>query len=237
MPLRLMTYNIRHGRGLDGRVDLPRIADVIAARSPDIVTLQEVDYGRFRSGIVDQGDELALLLGMEARFAPCVEHDDGHYGIATLSRLPVAASEQIKLPHAGEPIRFSEPRSALLTRVGWRGREIDVVNTHLSLRPSERFRQASVLAGLGDDEELVMAGDLNCTPGSATYRSLLRRLRGVPVAAASWPSRWPVLQLDHVLYRGQLDHHGAEVVADPLARRASDHLPLVASFYPHPEIQ
>jgi endonuclease/exonuclease/phosphatase family metal-dependent hydrolase len=231
MPLRLMTYNIRHGRGLDGRVDLPRIADVILARDPDVVTLQEVDYGRFRSGEVDQTERLAALLGMEARFAPCITHDDGHYGIATLSRLPVRASRQIELPR-GKSARFSEPRSALLTRVGWGRDELDLVNTHLSLRADERAPQALVLAALGDADELVVAGDLNCTPSSAAYRSLLTRLRGVPVRRASWPSRWPFLQLDHVLYRGALLHSAAEVVADPLARRASDHLPVVASFDP-----
>ena len=235
MPLRLMTYNIRHGRGIDGKVDLGRIADVIAASQPDVVTLQEVDYGRFRSGIMDQGDKLAARLGMEARFAPCMTHDeDGHYGIATLSRLPLKDHHQVILPGTSDKVRprFSEPRSALLTAVDWDGQELDVVNTHLSLRPGERAAQARALVELGRGHDVVMAGDLNCTPISTAYRWLLTRLRGVPVAAASWPSRWPFLRLDHVLYRGQLAASDGRVVTDRLARQASDHLPVTASFAP-----
>ncbi len=224
-----MTYNIRHGRGVDGHVDLGRIAEVILARAPDVVTLQEVDYGRVRSGEIDQTDELARRLGMEARFAPCIEHDDGHYGIATLARVPIAASQQVFLP-GGRKRRLSEPRSALITRVAWDGRELDLVNTHLSLWPDERSAQALAVAGLGAHDDLVLAGDFNCTPWSAPFRALLARLRRVHVARPSWPSRWPVLALDHVLYRGELAASDAEVVADRLARRASDHLPVVATF-------
>jgi endonuclease/exonuclease/phosphatase family metal-dependent hydrolase len=233
-PLRLMTYNIRHGRGVDGRVDLGRIAEVIRERSPDVVTLQEVDYGRTRSGIIDQSDQLARRLGMEARFAPCMDHDeDGHYGIATLTRVPIISSRQVALPRGVNP-RLSEPRSALVTRLEWEDGELDLINTHLSLRPSERALQGPALAALGEhhghDHGLVVAGDFNCGPGSGTFRRLLDRLRRVHVSAPSWPSRWPFLRLDHVLYRGDLHASDAEVVADKLARRASDHLPVVASF-------
>jgi endonuclease/exonuclease/phosphatase family metal-dependent hydrolase len=236
-PLRLMTYNIRHGRGADGRVDLGRIAEVIAAHEPDVVVLQEVDYGRCRSGIVDQSDVLARRLGLEARFAPCVDHDeDGHYGIATLAKIPVVASRQVALPRRGG-LRPSEPRSALVTRLAWHDGELDVINTHLSLSREERALQMPALAALGahhgDDHGLVVAGDFNCGPGSGILRHLLAQLRRVHVARPSWPSRFPFLRLDHVLYRGQLDPSHAEVVADPLARRASDHLPVVARFVSH----
>jgi endonuclease/exonuclease/phosphatase family metal-dependent hydrolase len=229
-----MTYNIRHGRGVDGRVDLGRIAEVIAAHDPDLVLLQEVDYGRFRTGIVDQSDVLARRLGLEARFAPCMEHDeDGHYGIATLSRVPVVAWSQVALPR-GRVARLSEPRSALVTRLAWQDGEVDVINTHLSLRPDERALQGPALAALGEhhghDHGLVVGGDFNCGPGSPVLLRLLARLRRVHVTRPTWPSRFPFLRLDHVLYRGDLEASDAQAVADPLARRASDHLPLVVNF-------
>jgi endonuclease/exonuclease/phosphatase family metal-dependent hydrolase len=233
-PLRLMTYNIRHGRGVDGRVDLGRIAEVIASRSPDVVLLQEVDYGRFRTGVVDQADVLARRLGYEARFAPCMEHDeDGHYGIATLTRVPIISSKQVALPR-GRSTRLSEPRSALVTRLAWQDGEVDAINTHLSLRPEERALQGAALAALGEhhghDHGLVVGGDFNCGPGSPVLQRLLAQLQRVHVTRPTWPSRFPFLRLDHVLYRGDLAHSDAQAVADPLARRASDHLPLTVNF-------
>src|SRR6185369_12881430 len=88
--LRVMTYNIHRGRGFDRKVDLGRVADVIASYDPDVVTLQEVDVGRQRSGCIDQPTELAKRLGLDVVFAPNLQWGDGeHYGIATLTRLPI----------------------------------------------------------------------------------------------------------------------------------------------------
>ena len=75
--LRVMTYNIHRGRGVDRRIDLGRIADVVASFEPDVVALQEVDIGRKRSGRVDQAGELGKRLGMEVVFCPCIEWGDG----------------------------------------------------------------------------------------------------------------------------------------------------------------
>lgn len=229
--LRVMTYNIRNGRGLDGKVDLGRIADVIASRSPDLVALQEVDAGRPRSGAVDQAAELAHRLGMEPRFAACISVGEAHYGIATLSRVGVIETRRLELPHTGG--RMSEPRCALVTKVRWPDglAELELVNTHLSLRPGERAAQAAALcAELGDaDADVVVAGDLNCTPRSGCYR-LFGRLTAALPRGPSWPSRMPVLQLDHLLFGRGVAVSDASVVTSQTARRASDHLPLVASF-------
>jgi len=232
LALRVMTYNIRHGRGVDGRVDLGRIADVIASYRPDVVALQEVDCGRRRSGDVDQAGALALRLGMEPVFSPCVVDDTGHYGIATLTRLPLLQQRRLELPGHEHGRRWSEPRGALLTRVVWQGGELDVMNTHLSLRPGERIAQAQALAAeLCTTTDVVVCGDLNCTPRSAPYQVLRRQLNELG-GRASWPARWPVLRLDHVLYRGELRVVDAGVLTSRDARRASDHLPVTAAFQP-----
>ena len=66
--LSVLSYNIKHGRGMDGKVDLPRIAKVIRSVSPDLVALQEIDRNCTRSGAVDLTSELGNILGMEGRF-------------------------------------------------------------------------------------------------------------------------------------------------------------------------
>jgi endonuclease/exonuclease/phosphatase family metal-dependent hydrolase len=228
--LRVMTYNIRSGRGADDRTDLGRISDVIRSYGPDVVALQEVDAGRARSGSVDQASELADRLGMAASFAPCIEEGGARYGIATLSRLPILSSRQVGLPHRANVPR-SEPRCALLTRLPWgEGREIDVINTHLSVLRRDRPAQVAAIGPELAERDLILAGDLNCTFLSRTFRALSGGLRCATRRARSWPAWLPLVQIDHILYRGPLAVITAGAWTAGPARRASDHLPVVAEL-------
>lgn len=225
-----MTYNIRNGRGADGRVDLVRVAAVIESFAPDVVALQEVDVCRGRSGGLDQASELGRRLGMEARFSPCLEYErDGRSGIATLARVPIGSERYTELPHSGVG-RRSEPRRALVTELCLPGGEpIEFVNTHLSVIRAERARQLQSLVGTLGIGEVVVAGDLNCGRRSLGFRAL-NDLECAATHARSWPARLPVLQLDHLLYRGRLQVRFAGAWSGGGARRASDHLPVVAAF-------
>src|ERR1700674_4341999 len=78
--LRVLTYNIHHGEGTDGRVDLSRLAGVMKSVQPDIVALQEVDRGTERSGGVDQLAELERLTGMHAEFGKTMDYSGGRHG-------------------------------------------------------------------------------------------------------------------------------------------------------------
>ncbi len=223
-----MSYNIRNGRGADGRVDLGRIADVIASYDPDIVALQEVDAGRPRSGSVDQAADLGARLGLAVEYAVCVERGCERYGIATLTRLPVIETRHIELPSVSH--RRSEPRRALVTRLEWPapGATLAVVNTHLSILGAERPAQIAMIASELDADEVIVAGDLNCTPWSPAMKPLRSRLKSATRRARTWPARLPVIPLDHILYAGKLDVLEAGTWRGAAARRASDHLPVVA---------
>jgi len=228
--LRIMTYNIRSGRGTDDRTDLRRISDVIRSFAPDVLALQEVDCGRLRSGSVDQAAALAEELGMSATFAPCIASGDERYGIATLSRLPVRAARQIELPHRANLPR-SEPRRALVTRIELApDRAIEIVNTHLSVRRRERHAQVAAIAAALDSGDLVVAGDLNCTRRSGPFRALCAGLRPAARGARSWPARLPIVQIDHILYRGRIAVVTSGAWTAGPARLASDHLPVVAEL-------
>ncbi len=228
--LRMMTYNIRRGRGIDWKVDLGRIADVIQSYAPDVVTLQEVDIGRKRTGRIDQPSELAKRLGMEMLFAPCVEYAEGErYGLATLTRLPIKSSRQIALP-----LKYrSEPRSSLITVLGWgENHVVEVINTHLSMLFKERPGQVAALAAEMANEALIVAGDFNMTPWSPAYRSLRHGsfLHSATRFARTWPAPAPFMPLDHILYRGQVRIVNAEAWLGGPARSASDHLPVVVEL-------
>lgn len=228
--LRVLTYNIHGGLGSDRRLDLARIAAVIAAADADIVALQEVDARRARSGGVDQAAWLAAQLRMELRFGPTIEHGTEAYGIATLTRLPILETRQVCLPwREGNP--KSEPRCALVTRLAWPEpeRSLDMVNTHLSVRFGERAGQvAKLLEDLGGDT-MIVAGDFNCTPWSRPYRTLCGPLR-CAASPRSWPAPLPVVPLDHILFRGPLRVVRSGVWRAPGTRIASDHAPVLAEL-------
>ncbi len=229
--LRVLSYNIRSGLGIDRRIDLDRIVDVIAAFEPHIVALQEVDVRRPRSGTTDQPALLAERLGMSSYFGMCFERGAERYGIATLTNLPHVATRQLMLPYEARH-RRSEPRCALVTRLAWPSpaMEIDMVNTHLSVVPDERPAQVAAIVRELPGQEVIIAGDLNCTPGSTAFRTLCGGMRSATGGARTFPSWLPIAPIDHILVRGPLEIvRGGRWTRGPV-RRASDHLPVFAEL-------
>jgi len=107
--LRVLTYNIHHGEGMDGRIEYERLAAIIARLKPDVVALQEVDRSTTRSGGADQLSRLASLTGMNGEFGRAIYHAGGEYGETILSRFPLVWAKTHPLPfRPGQ-----EPRAAL----------------------------------------------------------------------------------------------------------------------------
>ena len=82
--LRVLSYNIHHGQGTDGRFDLARLAEVIDRLEPDLVALQEVDHRTRRAKGVDQAAELGRLTGMHSWFGKAMDFSGGGYGDSPL---------------------------------------------------------------------------------------------------------------------------------------------------------
>jgi endonuclease/exonuclease/phosphatase family metal-dependent hydrolase len=135
-----------------------------------------------------------------------------------------------------------EPRGALWVSVTAEEREIQILNTHLGLLGSERVRQVEAL--LGDDwlrhpdcrSPAILCGDFNAMPRSRAYRLLEGELRDAQIglnghrARSTFYGRFPFGRIDHVFLRGPLQVVSVQVVRSPLARTASDHLPLVVDL-------
>jgi endonuclease/exonuclease/phosphatase family metal-dependent hydrolase len=242
MP-RILTYNVHRCLGADRRVDVGRIADVIAAEEPDIVVLQEVDVGRARTGGVDQAHRLAQRLDMVSRFNAALKVEEELYGDAILTALPERLLKAAPLPGYHRIPRL-EPRGALWVAIDvGGGREVQVINTHLGLVPREQQVQAAAL--VGDDwlggplrrDPLILLGDLNATSATVVYRTVAAKLidaRSIALRRkgrqAGFPSSLPVLRIDHVFVSPGIRVREMRVVSTPLARQASDHLPLVVDF-------
>lgn len=238
--VRLLTYNVHRCVGTDRRLDIGRVAEVIAAQSPDVVALQEVDVGRARTGGVDQAHRLAQRLGMAFHFNAAFKVEEEQFGDAILTRLPERLVKAGPLP--GHP-RFPqlEPRGALWVEITTPGGTLNVINTHLGLVPREQRIQAAALASkewtlAALDTPLVLLGDMNATPRNAAYRILNARLsegrRVAPFShrAPTFPSTFPVLAIDHVFVSEQVVIDAVRTPLDPLSRLASDHLPLIVDL-------
>ncbi len=228
-PARLvvLSYNIHHGAGMDGVVDLKRIAGVIQSVKPDLVALQEVDRGTKRTAGVDQAAELERLTGLKAFFGRSIDYEGGQYGNAILTRLPLAGARVHPLPGV-------EPRSVIEARVTVRGQTVLFLATHLdSTRPEEhRIRAAEriveLMQGHGDTPA-ILAGDLNTTLDREPMKILGRlfRVAGGEVERPTVPVGAPKRQIDFILYRPEERWRVAEVrVLDEAV--ASDHRAIMA---------
>jgi endonuclease/exonuclease/phosphatase family metal-dependent hydrolase len=240
MP-RIMTYNVHRCVGVDRKLDVARVAAVIAQARPDIVALQEVDVCRRRTGGVDQAHALAARLGMAFHFNAAMRVEEEQYGDAILVAGEVSLLKAGPLP-GSKALRGLEPRGALMVELTLGEHRLRVLNTHLGLVPHEQRAQARALAGpdwLGralDGAPTILVGDFNATPHQAAHRILsqmvtdARRAAGAPYGAPTFPSRLPVLAIDHAFVSPQIAVHSAYGFPAPLARIASDHLPFVVDF-------
>jgi endonuclease/exonuclease/phosphatase family metal-dependent hydrolase len=255
MELVVMTYNIRAGKGYHGSdqdpmVGLAQIAEVIRAQDADIVLLQEVDRNVERTGSIDEAAILAEELGMHHAFAPAIPLQGGDYGIAILSRMPMASPESIALPftdysqsHPNLPGYYSEPRVAQIVRVASGELELSVINTHLGLTRDQRMDQLEEVADLIHDAlvdgRVIFGGDLNVEPDAEELVPVRRLLedcyhglegedglrRDIPIRERqTHPADEPTHCIDYLfISRWAIDVLSTEVIETTV----SDHRPVV----------
>jgi len=222
-PLTIATYNIHGAIGYDGLFKPERVAGVLREMRADIVALQEVPLGGTRTP-----DVLAMLqkaTGYEAAAGPACDTCERRYGNVVLSRYPILSMRAIDLSFGSR-----EPRGALDADVDCNGHLLRVIATHLGLRPAERRDQIRRLLEKFDTEEMpiILLGDLNeWFAWGKTLRLLVSHFQAVP-APSTFPSRWPMLALDRIWIRPRHRLVHVRVHNSPLARMASDHLPLIA---------
>ncbi len=219
--VRVATYNIHRARGLDGRVSLRRIAEVVRELDADVVGVQEIYEA--------QAEHLARDLGMQFVTGVTVHRADGAYGNAILTRLPLQGVATFDLS-----VRTREARGGIRVDLGFREQTLHIFNVHLGLRGHERAAQVKWLVErhiLWNDRTgpRVVIGDLNeWFPGRVgralrrEFTSLRRRL--------THPAFMPLWALDRIYWDHAVRGESLRVHRTRLSRVASDHLPLVASL-------
>lgn len=235
LPERIVvaTYNVHRCVGTDGRHDPDRIAAVIREIRADAIALQEVDSRAGVEGGIDQFAWLARATGMRPIAGPTLRDHRGHYGNAVLTRLPVLETRRVDLSVPGR-----EPRGALDVELGAEGERLRLIVTHLGLRWSERRRQVArlvALVGASTPGLLALLGDMNEWIPVGHSLDPLRRVLGRAPRRRTFPAPRPLLALDRIWCRPASALQALRVHATPLARVASDHLPLRAELQRRPE--
>lgn len=225
----VVSYNIHRAVGTDRRYRPDRIAAVLEELGADIVALQEVESGSSNDHTLEY---LAGHTGMHVVSGFTRVRGNADYGNALLTRFAPQAVNQLDLT-----VKGCEPRGAidvtLACTASGHASELRVIATHLGLRPGERRHQVQQLLNyvatvpplptilLGDVNEWFLWG--------RPLRWLHAYFEHTP-HTATFPSRMPVFALDRIWVSPRAHLISVASHRSPLARVASDHLPLLACF-------
>lgn len=231
--IRVMSYNIHHGEGIDRKLDLERIAKLILDAKADVVGLQEVDRGVERTNRRDLPAELSRLTGMEVIFSRNITYQGGEYGNAVLTRFPVKRWHNTHY----RMLRPGEQRGLLQLVLEIGGREVVFMNTHIDYRPddSERVLNAdeikAAVAAAGS-RPVILVGDFNTLPGTPTHEKIKRFLTDTWEVVGVGPGLTipvtkPSKRIDYIFVSRETVE---PVKMEVLHSIASDHLPVVAEL-------
>lgn len=242
--MRLLVYNIAYGTGSPGReykrlftshrylrTDqkyFQQIREFIGGQQPDVIGLIEVDSGSFRTGKVNQVQELADELG---HYHVC----QSKYGNNSFAnRVPLLRNQVNAVLTSTENAVTSYhyfPCGVKKLVIEIEIEEITFFFVHLSLRKSTRAEQLEYLSGLiPRGRPVIIAGDFNCFSGTEELRHICgdhglinANMKNSP----TYPAWEPVRQLDFILHSPQIVPDRFEIMPVEL----SDHLPLLMDFH------
>jgi len=233
--VRVLTYNIRKGKGANGRstVGMDRLGSALVDHELDVLLCQEV-FHCARTGS-SQSSNLADALGLEAYYGANKFRAIGHHGNTTLTRLPVEQFENHDLSTNG-----IERRGALYAKLRVDGTMVHVFNVHLGLNRWQRMTQMRRVGNLIRERKLerepvLIAGDFNdwrrdldaFIVEELGFRNALDRL--APEHTRTWHARRPVFALDRIYIRNLTVERAGRLEGEPWAT-LSDHLPLHAEL-------
>jgi len=225
--LRVATWNIHGAVGADGRYLPARVVGVLREIDADIVALQEVASEEAHTSFLA---DLERDTGYHVVAGLLRQRHGSDFGNAVLSRFPVRSVEHLDLA-----VDRYEPRGALDVCVDLGLRPLlRVVATHLGLRPGERREQVRRILAKVERESphpTLLMGDLNeWYLWGRPLRWLHSHFREMPSAPRTFPAHRPVFALDRIWVSPAGSLRKLVRHATPLARSASDHLPLIAEI-------
>ncbi len=234
MKLKVASYNIHKGVGLDRRRDPDRILTVLREIDADVIALQEADrrYG-LREAVIPRAalDDHSPWRAVEpghydsARTASSM----GWHGNALLVRRDIEV-----IGACAVPLPTIEPRGAVCVSLRLGEQVVRVIGMHLDLSGLRRRAQVEAvcahIAGHDEPGHAVMMGDLNEWSAAGGALAAFRAPLRVLTPGRSFPSRRPLAQLDRIVVSEGLHVERAGVHHSALAAVGSDHLPVWADL-------
>ena len=219
--LRLSTYNIQHGQGMDKRIDFERIGHILLRERPQVIALQEVDSATRRTDGRYGLREMGKVMRMKDIYAPAIDFQGGKYGIGMLCRKRPRSVHRIPLPGR------EEKRMLLVAEF----RNYVVACTHLSLTEEDRMASLPIIAQEAArwQKPFFLMGDLNDEPGSRFYDELCRHFRVLSdTQQPTFPSDSPSICIDYIAVYRPGAHSVSQATSRVGTEQASDHCPLHA---------
>lgn len=223
--LKVLTYNVHNGRGMDSVVDYARIADIVVNSRADVVAIQEVDSATARSRGTYVLGEIAAHTQLLPFFAPAIDYDGGKYGIGLL-----ATEEPMRVSRYPLPGR-EEERTLIVAEFA----DYVMANAHLSLTPDDALASVPTIVQVAKqaDKPFIVAGDWNSHPDSPVLAALREAgfMIATDVNVPTFPADTPTECIDYIaVYNPQ--NSGVEVIATSVIDEpvASDHRPATATL-------
>lgn len=225
--VKMMSYNIHNGIGLDEVTDYARIGEMIKSHNPDVVAIQEIDSATTRSEGVYVLGEIAKAAGMNDYYAPAIDYRGGKYGIGLLCK-----EEPISIKRHALPGR-EEQRAIIIAEFP----EYAFACTHLSLTEDDRNASAEIIRSLAKeyDKPFYIAGDFNAKPESQFIKDITTDFTPLTeTTAPTFPADTPNVVIDYVMsYNPTGSSVTAEnpgVIDEPAM---SDHRPIIVTSIIH----
>lgn len=227
ITLRILTYNIRHGAGMDDVIDLDRQATAIKRANANVIGLQEVDSCVKRSGYIPEAAVLAEKLGMHSTFGGAIPLTGGKYGVAILSK-----EEPLTVHHI--PLPGTEKRTLLVCEF----EDYVFATTHLDLDEECRLASLPIIFEEAQswDKPFFICGDWNDLPTSNLISTMeeegfvmlnYRKISsGVSSTYYTFPAKSPTKLIDYIAIRDNVNYSVSlrRVINEP---KASDHRPVL----------
>lgn len=228
----VMTFNIHHAEGLDGKVDTKRIAEIILDQGASLVALQEVDRGVERTYGRDLISELAKRTNMFYVFGKNINYQNGDYGNAILSKFPIAEWQN----HRYKMIREGEQRGLLIAEIG--KPNLIFANTHIDYRKDDGERVSNVaeilqLFNSYAGRPVIVCGDFNDTPESRTCNNMKFRFEDAWELEGdgngfTYPAESAEKRIDYIfISKSNFPNVKVEKIKT-IFSNASDHLPVIS---------
>lgn len=243
MLIKIVTFNMAHGKGMDGVINLEKQAEIINSYKPDIVFLQEIDMYTKRAGERNQIREFSKKVylpycSMESN----ITLEDGYYGDGIISRFPISFSVNYLMPLTD---LNHEQRGILYNRISLGTAKINLFSVHLSTYEDERILACKelnrIISKIDKNEIIIIGGDFNVGvtrlgKGKYTfekqeqyeeYNLLGKNLKRIPNEEDTWFSKLGQGCIDTIFYSKNIELLKFETID---AEQKSDHSILYAEF-------